>query len=479
MRRYARKSQQFQRRRPDDSTQLSAVGYNHEEHPILQMQRTVGNQAVQHLLQLRRPSHQSEPVIHREPHGLVHPNMPVHTRTVTSPHIALKPAKEQGSVSSRGSMFVTMRLGWNQLGEDVVVKREVSAIQGYDDRLQAIAVARMSRAEPAAVAQDNDGKWHAFETTANFYGGKFRAADTPTRALYCLPPSTSIAFYRQEVSSLELKLRELSEMKNKRGNVKAIEEEETLVSQNLTNTRQFLASLIFGVPESEIQFNRSSFGRKSGKVNINAEFARTHGAPRGLHGPETKQGEDFDLGVNSAFEINGNELDNPAGAQSVMFHEVSHLKDYELAQQWVTKYVQETKRIFVSGPAGRTAFSNWMMAQAPRRLSKADAELIVDVAANDNTTTEARSYVHTFLAALQSGSLDEATSQLVTYAGHEANQLHPDKKGGSDVQTVLTKELQVAYRQMSKDMQRQFKAAVAAAKKKNPSSWVSKLDFSK
>ena len=48
--------------------------------------------------------------------------------------------------------------------EAVIVKREVGSTQGYD--LQAIAVARMFKTEPAVVVQDGNGKWHALDHCA-------------------------------------------------------------------------------------------------------------------------------------------------------------------------------------------------------------------------------------------------------------------------------------------------------------------------
>ena len=106
-----------------------------------------------------------------------------------------------------------MRLGTNGDGEDVVVKREVGSTQGYGDRLQAIAVARLSGAEPAAVVQGYDGKWHALETTAIFYEMPFTAADTPTRAVYGLPSSKGIADLRKKMDLLKAKLAELDARK--------------------------------------------------------------------------------------------------------------------------------------------------------------------------------------------------------------------------------------------------------------------------
>ncbi|HWR53329.1 MAG TPA: LysM domain-containing protein [Bryobacteraceae bacterium] len=370
-----------------------------------------------------------------------------------------------------GSTFVGMRLGTNTHGEEVRVKREVGSPKGYDDRLQAIAVARLAGAEPAAVVQDTGGRWHALETTAGFSGGLTSAAETPTLAAYGLPSSVHIAKVQAQVNSLKQKLADSNHPMTKSQREDAGEE--------LTRASKHLASLIFGVPESEIQFNRSSGDRQPGKINITGR--PEPGAPAGAHGPASGHlGEEFRPGLPTAFEIRLDQLLNPASAQGTLFHEVSHLKDHDLAQQWVKKYEQETKRTFVSGAPGRQAFEGWMRAQAPARLSKADAEVVMDLAGNFNATTEARANARAFLTALQAGAAEVAVKGLAAYAkemkpgGHYATPAN-----GSAVVAELTKELRTAYGEMPKDMQRQFDAAVAAARKENPNAWVSSLKFSK
>jgi hypothetical protein len=65
----------------------------------------------------------------------------IHIGTAT-PHIALGPKKKRVGQAAQGPKFVGMRLGLNDDMQEVKVKREVGSTQGYDDRLQAIAVAR-------------------------------------------------------------------------------------------------------------------------------------------------------------------------------------------------------------------------------------------------------------------------------------------------------------------------------------------------
>jgi ATP-dependent DNA ligase len=167
-----------------------------------------------------------------------------------------------------------------------------------------------------------------------------------------------------------------------------------------------------------------------------------------------------------------------------MFHEVTHLRDWELAQEWVGKYQTETGRLFVKSASG--LLRDWLNAQVNKgRLTKADAEMVLMEAVDASAYTEARANTRTFLAELQVGAADLATESLVAYA----KALKPQSKGGtgkyanpaakSEVVAALVAEFKTAYKQMSKDMQKQYDAALAAAMKENPAAWISELDFSK
>jgi hypothetical protein len=431
-------------------------------------------------------------------------------QAATSPYVALSPEKKQAGPTPASSKFDGALLGSDRNDKEILVKREVGGTQGYDDRLQAIAVARLAQAEPSAVALGKDGKWHAFETTtginpadasANDPRASKNAAGVPFKEVHILPSRTGIGQSRQKVDELKAKSVRLDNLESAwrtdpefrkavkgsdRPFLEVIQEEREQTTRNLNQATQTSAALIFGVSESEIQLNRSSFDRKSGKINLNPRLVKDAKAA-GLHGAEAHQSEDFEPGMRTAIEIDLGGLDKPAGAQATMFHEVSHLKDFELAQHWVKTYEEETKHTFVGGP-GLKFFKEWidaLAAQARPRISKADAELVIDLAANASVSTEARANVHTFLTALQVGAADLATEALVNYA----HALRPKKEGGSgryasplkgsQVQAALVKELKTAYGLMPKTMKQQYDDAVAAARKEYPSAWISELDFSK
>lgn len=384
--------------------------------------------------------------------------------------------QKSGGAAPARMKFVGMVLGQNQQNQEVRVKREVGAPEGYDDRLQAIAVARLGRAEPSVVVRNpNTGKWHALETTAGFPAGPVSAATPQGLTVVGMPSSADISRLSSRVTSLKERLAELDAAKKK-----GSDPERDQVIKDLKDAYLKLASATFGVPESEIQFNASSTGRTAGKINITAQDNRQS---IGRHGPAGgDKGEGFQPGQVTAFEVDLADLvANPTGSQVTLFHEVAHMNHHELAQEWVKNYTGETKRMFVNNPPqAMKYFEDWIKAQAPKRLTKAEAELIVDVAANRNGTTEALANVHSFLAALQAGAPDQATKELEKYAAA----LPPGKQYASpppksEVLAALTKELQAAYRQMPKAMQDQFDAAMQAAQKANSSAWISNLKFSK
>jgi hypothetical protein len=346
------------------------------------------------------------------------------------------------------SGYAGLKLGRNRANREVEIKRELGTLGGYEDRLQAVAAARLAGIDAAAVGRDPKGRWHAFELTDDFDGATYApAAGAPLTELSGLPSAAGIAAQQITVANL----------KAHTGDVAA----------QLNAATKDLYALILGVDGGEVLLNRSSFDRKAGKVNITTSLPKDAPGKLGAHGRESRQDESFEPGAKSAFELSPNAFTTPARAQAVLFHEVSHLKDYELTQRWVTEY--EKGHTFVGG-AGVTYFQNWLKGRA----SAAEAQLASDIASGGQATTEARAYVRTFIAALDVGAAVEATAQLVAYAkgmagGKIAIPAQPDKNA---VLVELKAEL-AAYRQrLGRADKQAFDVAVAAAVKENPKSWL-------
>jgi hypothetical protein len=383
-----------------------------------------------------------------------------------------------------GSKLVGMSLGKNSNHQDVTVKREIGSVHGYDDKLQAMAVARLSHAEPAALVQV-DGKWHAVQTTADakYFDGKqeTRTHTEGKLTVQGLPSHSEIVKARQEFVTTKKELGTVNHVidnQQAQSSQQAKEErqERDRLEEKLKAAQAQLAKLMFG---DDVQFIRSPIDKTPGKINIVAKLEAA-----GDEGPVFQQGDHF-KDMQTAIEVRLDQLEDPDRAEGVLYHEVSHSQDTEFAQQWVNKYEHESNHIFVDGAPGKQIFQNWIDAQTkthPPRLSKAEAELIVDMAERDGRTTEAKAFVHSALAALQAGNPEVCKKEFTAYANntfteHHRSGIYQNPKDGSEVKQALIHELQSEYKKMPKEMQTQLDEAVAAARAANPESWLSHLPF--
>jgi hypothetical protein len=347
-----------------------------------------------------------------------------------------------------------MRLGWLKDGSEVKISRDLSPAGGHETRMEAIAYARLTGANPAAVVKDCEGKWHAVQTDKNFYGGFRASSDNPLQQVEGLAH-----FDKGELKQLQDKIDEAS----KKGD-----------TDEVARLRKTQAALIFGVQDSEINFIRNSSDRVAGKININAGQAGG-----GMHGAERAPNSNFDPTKKNAMEISLQELGDPNNAPGIIFHENSHAKDYALTQHWVKQYETETGSKFIPGDKGDPAFTLWVNKQAPKRLSRADAELVSDVSANANGSSEAKAYVGTFINALKAGNPDAAAAQLKTYAEGMLSRPHQkiNRPTGGNVEMELKRQLETEYRKMPQEMKKQFDAIFKELSEspKYSDAWISKF----
>ena len=438
--------------------------------------------------------------------------------------------------------LIGLKLGTGKDNKDVQVTKEIGSPEGYDDEREAIAVARMAGTEPAAVVKVND-KWHAVETSTDpSYAdgtGTTRQHSEGNVVIQGLPPysevkklgsdiATSrdslqaekdIARYTQILnkppSEAEIKknreylknpkvseaekanLRDtLPENRNqveqklknlqKQYPTRLSDAEQKQLTDKLAADRQKMAPLLFGLPASQIQFNSSTSNDDPDKmINIDPMTPNTTGDILGKeHYPRDGN---FQPGLKPTFGIKLEELDDPKGAAGVLFHEVSHLKDDQLAQAWVKQYQKEGNNFVSSMREGLPPFEKWMNQQVGKQLptqppspplTQADADTVVDKAYNTGATSEARAYVHSAIAALQAGNGEEAIAQLKTYASALKDGRAASPATGSKVEPALTKELQNLYR-THPELRGKIQDAINAAKTANPAAWISKITFSK
>jgi hypothetical protein len=124
-------------------------------------------------------------------------------------------------------------------------------------------------------------------------------------------------------------------------------------------------------------------------------------------------------------------------------------------------------------------FTIWVNSQAPKRLSRADAELVSDVSANANGSSEAKAYVGTFINALKAGNPEAAATQLKTYAaGMLSSPLKINRPTGAHVELELKRQLETEYRKMPKEMREQFDKVFQDLAKTYPNAWISKFNHS-
>ena len=358
-------------------------------------------------------------------------------------------SKKSGDASS----LTGMRLGWLKDGSEVKIARDLSPASGHATRMDALAFARLTGKDPAAIVQDREGKWHAVQTDKNFYGGFQAASDNPLRQVEGLAhfDKTQIADLQKQIEGARAK-----------GD-----------NDEVTRLQKSQAALIFGVQDTEINFIRNSSDRKAGVININSG-----NSGGGMHGAEKSPNSNFDPKKASAMEISLKELGDPGNASGIIFHESSHAKDYALTKEWVNKYETETGRKFVPGDKGDRDFTLWVNNQAPKRLSRADAELVSDVSANANGSSEAKAYVGTFINALKAGNPEAAAVQLKSYAeGMLSKPQKINRPTGANVELELKQQLEAEYRKMPKEMKTQFDQIFKdlAASSKTSDAWISKF----
>jgi hypothetical protein len=454
------------------------------------------------------------------------------------------PGARATEVKAAGSTTVVgTKLGTSKDGKDLQIKRDIGSPEGYDDEREAIAVARMAGTEPAAVVRIND-KWHAVETSADpLYAGDSDTARQHSEGnvvVQGLPPYSEVEKLGKQIATERDRLQaevdiarfkgildksplgkaeadknreliksgKLGEADNSRlretlpENRKEIEQrlkdleskypkrlgedEKKQLTQQLGADRQAMAPLLFGLPKSQIQFNASTTNDDPDKmINIDPMPPSRTGDILGReHYPKDQE---FQPGAKPTFGIKLEEMDNPKEAAGVLFHEVSHLKDDQLAQKWVEQYQKEGHSFVSDRKAGMPTFQEWMNKQVGKQLptkppsaplTKADAEIVVDKAYNFGASSEARAYVNAAIAAAQSGDKAEAISQLKTYATALKDGRAASPAPNSAVEAALKKQILDLY-QKHPELRDTLKVALTAAQGANKDAWISKVTLPK
>ncbi len=397
------------------------------------------------------------------------------TASGAGPVVALKPKPGE-------SKFVGMRLGKSGSGEDVRVIKGIGSPEGYDDRLQAMAVARLWKAEYAAVVQGlaGDDKWYALEVSAPLSDN---TADTPTRAVYPVRPLSSISDEQKKDYAIRQRWDEIHHPKDPDSvDPRQQKEKEAELTKDWAKANVARASAILGIPESEIELHESSGDAAAGKVNIIEKPPQNQGNAR--TGPVGAVGAGS-AGAQYAIQVDFDTLFNPGEAQAAFFHETIHLQDFRVAQMWADQYRKEKNSSFDPGDAAAfDRFQDWINTKRGQgKISKPDAEIVKQLVGRgknySGAGTEVRANLRTFLELLRAGQPALAAKKLSDYAVALLTGSIETPEEKSPVRQELAQELSAAYQEMSETMKDQYDTAVAAALKENPKAWIIDLDFSK
>jgi hypothetical protein len=376
--------------------------------------------------------------------------------------------------------FPGLVLGTNRAKQDVKVARELGSPLGYRGRRQAIGVARMAKAPHAVVVKTGDGRWHALATTADFDEGRVTdAANIPgIRELRGITALALVDFMKHDVDyarDLAATFKSIHPAdRDLQTRIDALVDELEHGAFEVDTSR--IAAML-GVPGDEVMRITTLGTRVSEKINIIGQ--PDIDSPGGGHAPMGGS-PDFQQGVKSSFWIDLPEFDKTR-VPAVMFHESEHMADWDMTQQAIADY-EKAGHVFVQGALGLAPFHAWLHQQVKKkRLTAADAEIVVDETFNRTATTEARANVRTFLARFASGDTDAAANDLKTYA----NNLKPKKEGGvghyatpaqgSAVRAELAAEAAVMYKQLSAPLRAKYDAAVEHAIATYKNGWLDQL----
>jgi hypothetical protein len=376
--------------------------------------------------------------------------------------------------------FSGLLLGTNRAKQEVKVDRELGSPLGYRGRRQAIGVARMAKAPHAVVVETGDGRWHALATTADFEEGRVTNAANIAgiREVHGITALSLVDFMKHDVDFARDLAASFKAMhpadRDLQKRIDALVEELEHGAFEVDTSR---IAAILGVPRDEVKRITTLGTRVSDKINITGQ--PDVDSPGGGHAPMGGS-PSFQQGVKSSLWIDLAEFDKTR-APAVMFHESEHMGDWDMTQQAIADY-EKAGHIFVQGDSGLGPFQAWLNEQVKKkRLTPADAEIIVDETFNRSSTTEARANVRTFLALFASGDTDAAAKDLKAYA----NNLKPKKEGGlghyatpaqgSAVRAELAAEAAAMYKQLSAPLRARYDAAVEGAIATYKGGWLDEL----
>ncbi|MFT3837317.1 MAG: hypothetical protein QM723_10015 [Myxococcaceae bacterium] len=340
------------------------------------------------------------------------------------------------------------------------VERTLGNPKGYENELQAVAAARQTGVNNAAVVKQGD-RYYPVQLNKS-QPGPIAGNGNITKAL-------GLTDYNQgTVDDLRTKLKAARDG----GDAKGAEDLE-----------KQLAAAVYGLPKESFNIIGRTENRVETRtdgpiptgINIQNGLWEAGGA-LGTHGAPGAKTEDFNPAAGTSVTIDAGELigrkrhgiegtganarptvtpemPTKEAAASVLEHEATHLEDFEEAKRFTSAF----KKDF--GPGDVDAFKAKMKSDlANHKIDSATYERVTHTVDHLNNETEAHAFVATATDSIRNGAPDAAKAQLVDFAKAQ--------KGAPALPHAMDKVLgdaTAAYKTMSKDQKAQFKAAIKAA----------------
>ena len=353
-------------------------------------------------------------------------------------------------------------------GQGVTVTRELGTT-GYADQFQAIAAARMSGVENTGVVLGKDNLWHPVQLSEMKQG--LIGPAKGVRAVMGLKNTDEA-----KVSKLQGEIKDI--LVRTKGKPTSDEDVKAL-----NEKRAALAAEVFGVDPSMINVISDSKYRQTGMININTGMADD-----GKHGAEQHENAPFNPRELPAVEVSSRLLEGeyktpgfkdgqttPARfepppsieeARTTLFHEATHESDYDKSAEWVRKWEGGTRfhpnqKLDAERPDD---FIKWMSSQ---NVDQATKNSVINFVKGNHADTEARAYLSAAVIAMQSGNIDAARDQLMTFAGGLADGRVPIASE-RQVTDAKLKEVKAAYDAMPAAQKKEFRALWAEVSKAHP-----------
>jgi len=212
---------------------------------------------------------------------------------------------------------------------DVMVSRELSPNEGYDNRLQALGAARASNVQNATVIQDAKGKWHAVETNVYYKPPGTPAAKTPFKSVESVPLPNAQRWGDLKKTASE-KIQAWQANKTPENRKAAEDAYQALMSESL------------GVDASQINVISREDQAVGGKLNFMLDLP--HGeATTGTSGSKAFQPiatgkKDTAVRAPSTITFGPQAFASPVHAGGVLVHEATHLQHQNRADEVLKDY---------------------------------------------------------------------------------------------------------------------------------------------